>query len=66
MLNRIISVKYQYLKLFNCVQTNYQYLKELFVLDRNAWNYFTECKQLSSGLFKNHYLQTIHLQFIYI
>ena len=30
-----------------------------YCLDYNTWNYLTECKQMSSGLFKN---VTIHLQ----
>ena len=29
------------------------------------YNYLTVCKQISSGLFKKFYLQTMHLQIIY-
>ena len=32
---------------------------KLLVLDRNTWNHLTVCKQMSSGSFKNCYLQTI-------
>ena len=46
--NRIISVKYEYLKPFNCMHL------KLFVLDNNNWNYLTVCKQISSDLFKDY------------
>ena len=39
MLNRIIYVRQQYLKLFNYVQI------ELSELDGNTWNHLTMCKQ---------------------
>ena len=45
-----------YLKPFNCMQT----------INFNTWNRFTVCKQISSNLFKNSYLQTILLRTIYI
>ena len=36
MLNRIISIRKQYVKPFNCVQT----------INSNTWNYLIECKQM--------------------
>ena len=42
-----------YLEPYNCVQTNDQYQIELFMLDSNAWNHWTVCKQLSSVSFKD-------------
>ena len=42
-LNGIISVKYQFLKPFNCVQT----------INSKTWKHITVCKQMSSSLFKN-------------
>ena len=47
MVNRIISIRYQYLKSFNCVQ-----IKQL-VLDINTWNHLTVCKQMSYDSFKD-------------
>ena len=41
-------------------------VQELNTTDSNTWNYLTVCKQMSPGLFKNNYLQTIHLLIIYI
>ena len=44
MLNRIINVKQQFLKLFDCVQwKDYQY-KELIVFDLYTWNDLTGLK----------------------
>ena len=37
---------------------------ELLVFKSNTWNHLTVCKQISSGLSKNYYLQTIHLQIV--
>ena len=48
MLTRIICVKWQYLKPFNCVQ-----IKQ-YALDGSDWNHFTKYKQMSSGSFKNN------------
>ena len=35
---------------------------ELLVLDSSTWNHLTVCNQISSGSFKNCYLETISLQ----
>ena len=39
------------------METNDEYQKELFVLDSNTWNHLTVNEQMSSGSFKNCYLQ---------
>ena len=45
--NKIISVKYKYLKPFYCM------LIKLLVLDSNSWYHLTLCQQMSSVLFNN-------------
>ena len=42
----IVTVAKQYLKEFNCVQTN---SIEIFVFDRNIWKHLTVGKKKSSG-----------------
>ena len=39
---------------------------KLLVLQSNTWNYLIVYKQLGFGSFKKNFLQTIHLQIIYI
>ena len=46
MFNWIVSDTYQYMKLFNCVQMTEQSWIEWLVLNNNAYNYFTLCKQM--------------------
>ena len=45
-LNKIASVKKQYLKPFNFLWTNYWYLIELLVLDNNILNHLNVGKQM--------------------
>ena len=45
-LNWIISLIYQYLKPFDCVQINEKYWIEWLVLNSNTCNHLTVCKQI--------------------
>ena len=42
MLNKIISIKKQCLKLYNCAHI------KLLVLYRNIWNHLTDCKRMNT------------------
>ena len=53
MLNRIINIKYKYLKTTSPRTNKGLILIELLVLDRNTWNHLIVCKQISSNSFKS-------------
>ena len=54
LINRIINVKLQYLKRFNCMQKSDEYSIGLIVLDNNTGNHLSVCKQMRYyGSFRN-------------
>ena len=61
--NWIVSVKCQYLKTFNYLQTNDSLYIELFVLNRNKWSHLYMCKKYyQPNEIRNHILNVSVLE----